>query len=94
MVDGARMLSPGVLGYAHQAARAYRRPVVSTLGFHLGHEPQVTAMTRGYDQAVEDTLLDTVDWRGNGYELFRISTPASRPATAGGDRSPRATACS
>jgi len=33
MIDGARMLTPGVLQYAVRAARAYRHPVIGTLGF-------------------------------------------------------------
>ena len=76
LIDGARLLSPGILQYAARAARAYDNPVVSTMGYHLGNEPQPTAVARGYDQAAEDRLLASVDWRSDGYELFRISTPA------------------
>ena len=76
MIDGARMLSPGVLRYALRANRAYDNPVVSTLGYHLGQCAQPLAVARGYDQAEEDRLLDSVDWRRDGYELFRISAPA------------------
>ena len=36
MIDGARMISPGVLQYAIRATRAYRDPVIGTLGFPLG----------------------------------------------------------
>jgi hypothetical protein len=32
---------------------------------------------RGYSREAEDRLLDSVDWRRNGYELFTISTPAA-----------------
>ena len=76
MIDGARLLSPGILGYALRAARAYDNPVVSTMGYHLGEEAQPVAVARGYDQEKEDRLLDSVDWRRDGYELFRISSPA------------------
>jgi glycosyltransferase involved in cell wall biosynthesis len=74
MVDGARMLSPGVLQYALRASQCYRHPLVSTLGFHLGHEPQPVSVPKGYDQRVEDELLESVDWRRDGYELFRIAS--------------------
>ena len=76
VIDGARMLSPGVLRYAQKAARAYDDPVLSTPGYHLGHEAQQVAVAKGYDQGTEDRLLASVDWRRDGYELFRISSPA------------------
>ena len=31
----------------------------------------------GYDQHVEDSLLDAAGWEGDGYELFSIATPAA-----------------
>ena len=83
MIDGACMLSPGVLKYAVRAARAYKDPVVSTPGYHLGRAPQPAAVAVGYDQASEDLLLASVDWRRNGYELFRISSPAPSDANGG-----------
>lgn len=72
-IDGARMLSPGVLKYTLRALKAYRNPVVATLAWHLGSKPQNHAMLDGYDQTVEDKLLSSVDWRSDGYELFKIS---------------------
>ena len=54
--------------------------VAATLAFHLGAESQMVAAAKGYDQAVEDALLETVDWRGDGYELFSISTFAGSSA--------------
>ena len=74
MIDGARMLSPGVLQYAIRASRGYRNPVISTLGFHLGLKPQQVSVSEGYNQEVEDQLLGSVDWRHNGYELFQIAS--------------------
>lgn len=76
MIDGARMLTPGVLRFAARAERAYQNPVVSCPGYHLGVEPQPISITKGYDQRAEDALLATVDWRADGYELFRVSTPS------------------
>ena len=74
MIDGARMLSPGVLQYAIRAARAYRHPLVSTLGLHLGAQPQQVSTREGYNQEKEDQLLASVDWRNQGYDLFKIAT--------------------
>src|ERR1043165_7511577 len=41
VIDGARMASPGLLGMAMRASRLHDRPVVATLGFHLGPEIQM-----------------------------------------------------
>jgi len=73
MIDGARMLSPGILKYAIKAYHAYEHPAIITLGFHLGSTFQPDAVLEGYDQKKEDTLLKSVNWKENGYELFRIS---------------------
>lgn len=73
MVDGARMLSPGVVRGFLNAFRIFSSPFVYTLGWHLGDQPQNISMTQGYNQAVEDKLLDSFDWVGNGYLLFRHS---------------------
>lgn len=80
-IDGARMLSPGIIRLMLAAFRAYRDPVVATLAWHLGANLQNISMLDGYDQAYEDRLLESVDWRVDGYELFRISCLAasSRP---------------
>jgi hypothetical protein len=76
MIDGARMLSPGILGLMHRAAKAYDRPFVHTLSMHLGPEVQNVSVTRGYNQAVEDALLAEVDWQRDGYRLFELSVAA------------------
>jgi hypothetical protein len=74
MIDGARMVSPGMLSYALQGASLGADHVVGALGWYLGFDFQRNAMQFGYNQAAEDKLLDSVDWRGDGYALFDIST--------------------
>lgn len=81
-IDGARMLSPGVIRLTLQALRSHEDPVVATLAWHLGPKMQNISMLEGYDQAAEDRLLDSVDWRADGYELFRIACLAG--SSAGG----------
>lgn len=75
-IDGARMLSPGIIGHTLRALKAFRNPVVATLAWHLGPAIQNKSMMHGYNQQEEDMLLASVDWTSNGYELFRISTLA------------------
>jgi len=76
-IDGARMLSPGVVRGLLIGLRAFPDPVVATLAWHLGPKVQNESILDGYDQHVEDRLLETVAWRTDGYELFRISTLAA-----------------
>jgi hypothetical protein len=72
-IDGARMASPGLLSGALLAAKISPRPIVSTMGFHLGPDIQSRSISKGYNQQVEDRLLDQIDWKSNGYRLFDIS---------------------
>ncbi len=77
MIDGARMASPQLLRYALLANRINNRAVVSTLAYHLGPDVQVNSIGQGYNQEVEDQLLESVPWRSDGYELFNISVLAA-----------------
>lgn len=76
-IDGARMLSPGVLHHALAALRLYPHPFVYTLGMHLGPKLQNESMLEGYDQAREDRLLAETAWQEDGYRLFGISSLAA-----------------
>lgn len=73
MIDGARLVSPGVLCHALLAAELHPRPVIATLGFHLGSDLQPRTISTGYDQAAEDALLAEIDWTADGYRLFDVS---------------------
>ena len=80
-IDGARILSPGVLHYTTLATRLAARPVITTLAWHLGRQPQNVTIQAGYDAAVEDRLLAESGWEHDGYRLFSIACLAlsSRP---------------
>ncbi len=73
MIDGARMASPGLIRLALRALSLSPRPIIATLGLHLGPDVQMRSVMRGYSQEEEDKLLASVDWKADGYELFRIS---------------------
>lgn len=81
-IDGARMLSPGIVAGLLAGTRMFADPVVATLAWHLGPKGQNESIPEGYDQAEEDRLLATVDWRADGYELFRVAALAA--SSAGG----------
>lgn len=74
MVDGARMVTPGLLHAALVGASAYPRTVVATLGWYLGYDWQIRNMVNGYDEAEEDRLLASIGWPADGYRLFEIGT--------------------
>ena len=75
MIDGAHMLSPGVLSFGLKPFACYDNPVVVTFPFFLGPGPQMETVAAGYDEAVEDALLEQISWPEDGYRLFDISTP-------------------
>jgi len=75
-IDGARMLSPGILRQSLIALGIYPNVFAYTLGMHLGSRPQNELIEDGYCQEVEDRLLESVDWRADGYRLFSISSVA------------------
>jgi glycosyltransferase involved in cell wall biosynthesis len=74
MIDGARIVTPGLLHFARQGVHLYRRAVVATLAWHLGPDIQERSATNGYDKQREDTLLQSIAWPSDGYRLFDIST--------------------
>jgi hypothetical protein len=75
-IDGARLASPGLLVAAQRAGRMHERPIIASLGLHLGPVPHMRAAKEGYDQAAEDRLLADTGWESDGYRLFQISTLA------------------
>jgi len=77
LVDGARMASPGMVRSAWMASRLHHRPVIGTIGLHLGPDLQQRTIRDGYDRAREDALLDSVCWWEDGYRLFAISSFAA-----------------
>lgn len=75
-IDGARILSPGILYYSTIASRTYKNPFIYTLGMHIGSKAQNYLAEENYSQRDEDVLMDTVDWKQDGYSLFEISSVA------------------
>ena len=76
MIDGARILSPGILNYSLLALQSIKNAFVYTMGWHLGPNIQSISMLNGYNALAEDKLLDSVNWKSHGYKLFKISTRA------------------
>jgi hypothetical protein len=72
MIDGARMVTPGILHFARRGVSLYPRAVVVTLGWYLGRDLQRFAIEAGYNQAREDEMLASIGWPEDGYRLFDI----------------------
>jgi glycosyltransferase involved in cell wall biosynthesis len=74
MIDGARMVTPGLLHFGRHGALLYDKAVAATLGWYLGHDYQRWGIRYGYNHAREDALLNSIDWPNDGYRLFEIGT--------------------
>ena len=72
-IDGARLVSPGLIAQARDALTLYPRGVVAARGRYLGVKFQRDAMNEGYDAQQEDALLAQCEWKIDGYRLFDIS---------------------
>ena len=91
VLDGARMLTPGVLAQSLRGLRVHPRALVATLAWHLGPDHQARSVLQGYDQATEDRLLASIGWPGDGYRLFEIAAIAG--SNEGGWFGPLAESC-
>lgn len=74
MIDGARMVSPGLIKGIFDSLPLASEPVIVVPGLHLGPVHQAQSVLQGYNKAVEDKLLDSVDWKMDGYRLFQIAS--------------------
>ena len=82
VIDGARMASPGLLSSALKALKISDQAFVASIGYHLGSKLQQEAVDEGYNQAVEDELIRSINWPQDGYRLFEICAPAGSSRAA------------
>lgn len=73
IIDGAHILSPGIFLRYAEAFRLFSSPFVIVPAMHLGPKIQNASVLEGYNQVVEDGLLEQSGWRENGYRLYTIS---------------------
>jgi len=72
MIDGAHVVTPGVVRFGLAGLEAYAPAIVATQQWYVGPGQQGDAMRSGYDQAYEDRLFDQIRWPHAGYRLFEI----------------------
>ncbi|PIE39527.1 MAG: glycosyl transferase [Gammaproteobacteria bacterium] len=73
LIDGARMVTPGLLNQMLGASQLAIQPVIATPSYHLGEKVQQQAMLEGYDEEAEQVLLASINWPQQGYKLYDIS---------------------
>ncbi len=73
MIDGARMLTPGIVRQTLDVFRIAPHAAVSAPGYHIGHKLQQIAVNEGYNEEAEAHLLQSIHWPQDGYRLFDIA---------------------
>ncbi len=77
MIDGARMLTPGVLKNILLGHKISDRAIVAIPGYHLGHKVQQENVSSGYGLEAEKELIRSIGWPNDGYRLFDIACLSS-----------------
>ena len=73
MIDGAHLLTPGVLRYGLDGLGAYGPAIVATQQWYVGPGQQPEFVGEQYNQDIEDDLFANIEWPSDGYRLFEIS---------------------
>lgn len=73
MIDGAHMLTPRIVEHVLACSRSHPNSLIGVPVHHLGPEEQHESTRNGYNVEVQDALLESIDWREDGYELMSIS---------------------
>ena len=79
MIDGAHLLTPGVLKYVFASLLLFKNPVVAFNRCFLGPGQQPVTVLSDYNQEAEDKLLNLIDWPQDGYRLFEIGELMNLP---------------
>jgi cephalosporin hydroxylase len=74
MIDGAHILTPGVLREVWDAVDDTPEAVVGLRQWFVGGD-QRWLSSSGYTRAQEDILFDKIAWPKDGYRLFKIGSP-------------------
>ena len=72
MIDGARLLTPGVLRFALMAVKITPQALVAVPGYEIGNYPQ--NLDPSQTEAKDIALLAKIEWPQDGYKLFKIAS--------------------
>ena len=73
MIDGARMVTPGVVKNILRGHRLHDKAVVTVPGYHIGEQLQQDAVDHGYGVEEDQALIRSIGWPLEGYRLFDIA---------------------
>ena len=73
MIDGARLVTPGVIKNVIRGHQLSEQAVVTVPGYHLGKELQQVAVGSGYSAELEQDLIASIAWPEEGYRLYEIA---------------------
>lgn len=74
MIDGAHVVSPGVVREAADALAETPRAIVGLRQWFFGGDQRWLSAV-GYTREQEDIAFGRIGWPANGYRLFEVSTP-------------------
>src|SRR3954454_2121640 len=72
MIDGAHVLTPGVLMNGMLGLASYEPALVTTQQWYVGPGEQNETVAKGYNRDYEDRLFEEIAWPTDGYGLFDI----------------------
>ena len=73
LIDGARMVTPGLVKNLLRGHSLQSESVVTVPGYHLGRQLQQRSVEQGYGVVEESRLLASIEWPRDGYSLFDIA---------------------
>ena len=73
MIDGARLLTPGVVKNIVLGHSVDESAIVTVPGYHIGSELQQEAVGNGYSIEEEREMMRAIAWPEDGYRLFNIA---------------------
>lgn len=73
MIDGARMVTPGLVRLTLDVLGMVPEAAVTVPSYHLGAKLQQVAVNEGYTAETEAALLRGIGWPQDGYRLFEVA---------------------
>jgi hypothetical protein len=77
MIDGARMVTPGLVRNTLDVFAMSPDAVVTVPSYHLGDKLQQIAVDEGYTKEADAERLRSIAWPEDGYRLFEIAVFAA-----------------
>jgi cephalosporin hydroxylase len=76
MIDGAHLVTPGAFRLAMECFAQHPEAIVGLRPWFVGGDQRWLSVA-GYSREQEDRLFEGIGWPGDGYDLFRVGTPAT-----------------